>query len=517
MSQPTLSRKRRRSSAFTSSSFAEHSSPASINPLSHPPHVLKQFLTAGLSPEQPLPATYVPYFPHRGLPDPAAEQPSGSRASGSGSDDDSALLDPKAHLSSSDDAGGPGAPRLFSSADADGGHSAGAATTDDQADGAGAEAGYGDEDAARVARARRAAAKRDRAHDRVVGALVVIVRRCLAAGDARRARRAFAALVRSRVEHGQRVDLRRDGYWALGLEVLRLEGRLMMQGGGPGNAEQQQQEEEEGMVGGQGWERGDGNLGDEADERDAKDTTGEQWLRAAPPTNLDQVLAYFRALILQFPYNRQFPEALSALDFYPAMFGYELISIYAVHRTGLERAKRESEAPWAEGEEDVDNDGMGGTMRTDLDEEEGDGYGKGGKIHTSPREARLRREKDRLRMQVVERLTDIAKRMDELMENPPYRTDYEHLRLRGMVALYLADASLPSAPRSSTRDDDGPGSRKARMEEARRFFRRIEENGDELEDAWVKDFMRSSDDDDDDDDGEGNRKDIVMYSSLPMR
>jgi hypothetical protein len=140
--------------------------------------------------------------------------------------------------------------------------------------------------------------RRDRlARDRNVGALVGILRKCVAEGDMVRAKRAFGLLVRADI-NGRRVDLRSEGYWGLGAEILMRDGER------PSNGEE------------------------------------KRW---GSVQNTVLLRRFLEDLIQLHPYSRQRPESISALDFYPVLFSCEMYNIHVELDMALERIESENE------------------------------------------------------------------------------------------------------------------------------------------------------------------------------
>lgn len=267
--------KRKRSASAASSSRHGDLPPETINPHSHPPNLLKQFRAAGLPETEPLPA--VPDFPHRALPRNYA-------AHGGGEGGDSEVQD-------NDDESGH-----------DESSGRGTATEGDT----GAESDL-ETRKRKAAETRLAGVRRDRrARERNVGVVVGILRRCVAEGDMVRAKRAFGLLVRAKIE-GKAVDLRSEGYWGLGAEILMRDGER------PSDTEAE---------------------GGEAGE------TKKRW---GSVQNMALVRRFFEDLIQQYPYNRLHPESTSALDFYPVLFGCEMYNVHVELQMALRRVEEENE------------------------------------------------------------------------------------------------------------------------------------------------------------------------------
>ncbi|KAK0714613.1 hypothetical protein B0H67DRAFT_451834, partial [Lasiosphaeris hirsuta] len=165
---------------------------AVINPLSHPPDILKQFIPAGHPADQPLPSAVHPYFPHRPIPDPDDAAAGGQSAFSS--PPPSEATSPPASVWGGTEAGGDG---------------------DDE--------GGWESEVREAAAAAAFAEKQSRAYRKHVGCLATALQRFLAAGDVAAARRVFGLLARARV-YGKSVDLRFDRYWEYGTEILMRAG-----------------------------------------------------------------------------------------------------------------------------------------------------------------------------------------------------------------------------------------------------------------------------------------------------
>lgn len=290
-------------------------------------------------------------------------------------------------------------------------------------------------------RRKQLAAQRGRdAQEQHLGVLVAVILRSLDQGDLARAKRAFSLLGRTQVR-SKPVDLRRQGLWTLGAEIIMRDG-----------------------------------------EADAHPQTG-RWGSAA---NMPQLRAYLECLIRQYPYNRLHPTAISDLDFYPVLFGCEVYNAWVEHKEALQRLEADAET-WSD-------DGVKFEPSDDEDDEE---------LHLPSRERHLHDEKVLLKTQALATMRGLAARMDTLMENAPYNRSVEMLRLRGMVALYIGDLSVPSTVRAEER-----GRAKAL------FIRMRDQSGGGVVDGRVQRWIQDDDaykDDDDDDDG------LPVFWSLPVR
>lgn len=417
----------------------------SINPLSHPPSTLKQFATAGLAEKEPLPSELIPGFPHKPLP----------RTAAPGEED------------TDEETGEEG----LSGTDAE--------TVATEADEAEASR-------LRIEKRERGLANEARLHEREVGVVAAIMRRCLEEGDIPRAKLAFGRLVRS-IVHGKKVDLRYGGYWAMGAEILMRDGEVRSRAGATEEDEQDEQ-------------------------RDPR-AAPKRWGLAA---NIVKVRTFFEDLIQLHPYDRHHPGSISALDFWPVMLSCEMYNVYIEHKLAVERLDA--------GEDDeiggMDLDEEPSKLFPDYDEKVGEDSGPLGNMQSEA----LREARNTLRLQALEGMRDIASRMDAIMENAPYTTSLEMLRLRGMAALYMGDLALPSHPRTVDEDRDGRARRTEETDRAKTAFRKFAERGGEVE-VWFRHLVRNEEADDDDEgeeevdeeEEEGSGGLLPMYSSLPIR
>ncbi|KAK1779143.1 hypothetical protein QBC45DRAFT_143993 [Copromyces sp. CBS 386.78] len=495
---PRSPSKRKRALSTTSTIYSTApSSSTIINPLSHPPSTLKQFLPAGNSSDAPLPSSIYPDFPHRPLP----SSPTSSHS------------------------------RPYSRSRSRSRRDSFASTTYDQTTDAGtATDGWTtDPDSISVTSTGKpyASSKRDpvrstaklhKAHQSRVGPLVAIIQRCLAEGDITLARRAFGLLVRADV-NGRKVDLRFGGFWEMGAEILMRAGEdreaaLSRDLFGDGHGHGTQQE---------------GGLGDDDEREDGEDSKErrerKRLLRAAK--NREQVRAYYETLINLHPWSRLHPNKMGALDFYPALFGFEMEACFAEHEYGIQELDRQPLDPMEDDDEDRFgrdemqlDDGFGQPAldpprssppspssyyhrvnreldnvhplyRSQLEQEEQDSRRRP--------EIRRRKEKENLRLKGLEQMRDVARRMDAVMENTPYNKDGEMLRLRAMVALYVGDLSVAVPALQQEKgveerimEEEGRRAQKTERDRARVLFMKMREmRGGKLEegDEWILELI----------------------------
>ncbi|KAF3767865.1 hypothetical protein M406DRAFT_40074 [Cryphonectria parasitica EP155] len=444
------SQKRKRSASAVSSGSSSatnlhRSQPLpsdTINPLSHSQSTLKQLSAAGLTETDVLPSTYLPNFPHRPI------RPARRRSHGHAGEDDDL---PPLPLSAEDD------------------------------------------------NARRARQMRG-AQEQRLGVLTSVVLRALEEDDIPRARRAFGLLRRSEVR-GKPVDLRRNGLWSLGAEVLMRAGETRSRTVLPGGQQQQQEKEEIVVM-------------DNNDVGARNKTTLRRW---GSPANMPQLRVYLEGLIRQYPYNRLHPDSISSLDFHPVLFSCELYNTWIEHKLALATLDRASET-WSD-----DLDMPGGRYSDDNDDDDDDDSRLFG---PTIRDRRLRQEKKTLAHRALAVMRDVAARMDALMENAPYNRSVEMLRLRGMVALYVGDLSVPPPPKTGDdeeeeEEEEGMRVRAEERARARVCFVRMRENGGRL-DAFTERWLDGSGEDDhganeEDDDLGSTWSSLPVFSSLPKR
>lgn len=366
-------------------------------------------------------------------------------------------------------------------------------------DGDGDGSGSDETKAERAKKARQRHQFRD-AQDEHLGFLTDVILMALEEGDIPRAKWAFSLVRRSEVR-GRPVDLRKNALWSLGAEIVMREGEERSRRVLPG---------EDCIV------EGDDGAAAAADRRWAQ----RRWGSTA---NMPRLRAYLESLVRQYPYNRLHPDSISDLDFHPVLFGCEFYDAWAEHRLALERLSEESES-WSDG--DLPEMDMPDYMGDGDDDNEARGGGSSYReeTHLSGRERRLRQTKADLGLRALSTMRDVAARMDSLMENAPYSRSAELLRLRGMVALYIGDLSVPPAPRTADEDEEGGRVRSLEQERARAFFVRMVKSGgraDACTERWLRDGGASEDDygaEDDEEDFQGSQwGGLPMFSSMPMR
>lgn len=241
-----------------------------------------------------------------------------------------------------------------------------------------------------------------------LGVLTAVLHRCLLQGDYIRAGRAWGLILREEF-WGSPVDVRTEGRWGIGAEILLRQGRQLS--------------DISSGIGEDGSPQGPGNV-----SRPFFTKKG-----------FDDAKEYYERLIIQHPHRKAAPEALCSLHFYPAMFG---LWIYVTQEEGS-TAREHLHSPQEDSSEEEFSE----------DEAEFD-------------HAASRRRKQTLiadtRATELEQAQHIAARMDEAVASPPYSDFHELLELRGMVSLWIADLFVLSVPQKENDDYDSTENDSAR-------------------------------------------------------
>lgn len=449
------SHKRKRSASIASRASSQPFPSDIINPHSYSESTIKQLHIAGLTDNDFLPSTYIPQFPHRPI------QPSNLPQTDAPLEEDNDESQNEHDEDGSDD-------------------ERGASTTTDASPSKVKE---------KDSKARRAKAMRD-TQSHHLGFLTNVILRALEEGDITRAKRAFGLVRRSEVR-GKPVDLRRNGLWSLGAEVLMRDGE---------DAAQQQQQQQQQQQRGQQMPR-----------RQRR----RRWGCAA---NMPQLRAYLESLVRQYPYNRLHPESISDVDFYPVLFGCEFYNTWAEHRLALERLEQDSES-WS----DLDDIPVEAYADDYLENEFNNNADPPQAQDLTGRERRLRQAQAELGLRAQQTMLDVATRMDALMENAPYKTNIAMLRLRGMVALYVGDLSMAPPPRTDDEEEEANRIRDEERDRAGRLFRMMRDQGgriDAFTERWVgggRGEDSGGDEEEDEDDMDSAWSGLPVFSSLPMR
>jgi hypothetical protein len=335
-----------------------------------------------------------------------------------------------------------------------------------------------------------------------LGVLTTILHRCLLEGDIERSKRAWAMLIRGQFG-GKGVDLRQSGYWGIGAELLMR------------SLDKPRRKPSY-----------DSDSDDEDQEEHNRTENGWRW---GTKEGLEKAKEYYERLILQHPYKRHFHGSVNALDFWPAMVGCEIYGIQAEQKEALRKLEKDEEAG--------DGGEMSGSQSegSEADNEEENAADGGFSADQTRKDRRSKRraerrwlQKEEIRQTALAAAEKIAARLDELMGTPPFSDSHNLMRLRGMLALYIGDLSVPSRPvddgdesdeeqnfRRSQRLSQGDNGRRfifrqrmndhergkkkqlTEQETARRFFHRIEKGGGSLEDLKYLSLTEGPEADDD--------------------
>lgn len=244
--------------------------------------------------------------------------------------------------------------------------------------------------------------------------LTAILHQCMLRGDWERASRTWGLILRTEVQ-GRGVDVRQNGRWLIGAELLMRRNQTL----------------EQRQVRPPSSSSADSNIQRSDDDDDAV-------LPVIPDESFKMARDYYERLILQYPYLQRAPHsAINAVAMYPALFN---VWMYEV-QSRADRARRKIGMPPDSSEHD--HIASPGEPRDDDEVERKNGFTK-------------------IRNQELQQAVSIAQRMDELMLNPPYDNSTELLDQRGNLALWLSEMHrdmskiyLESLSGTSS-DDDGP-------------------------------------------------------------
>ncbi|KAL4743829.1 hypothetical protein BDV11DRAFT_177522 [Aspergillus similis] len=232
--------------------------------------------------------------------------------------------------------------------------------------------------------------------------LTSVLHRCLLEGDYIRAGRAWGLIIREHFS-GNSIDVRTDDRWGIGAEILLRKDHQVSD------------------------ELTDGGKAD-------SDRNGDVPRLLFTRKGFEDAKQYYETLIIQHPYQKTAPNAISALHFYPAMFGLWIYvtqeeSAYA-RRALEERDPASLREPWDGEEAGSENDGQ-------------DDWWK-----------RYQNLAAGIRAKELAEAERIAARMDGILTSPPYSDSHELLELRGMVSQWIADLLVSSLPSAKSDDDE---------------------------------------------------------------
>ncbi len=221
--------------------------------------------------------------------------------------------------------------------------------------------------------------------------LNTILHKSLLDQDFCRAGRAFGMLLRIDF-NGHRVDLRKNELWGIGAEILL----------------RQDVQQSSGTY----------SLRDEGPRCNSENANnidlGPIWFT---DKGFDAAKTYYDRLILQFPHRKGRPQDVSAVHFYPAMYG---LWIFQTQNRAI-RAKAQLEKAHFD---------------SDLTRSISNGTGS----ENDPSRSKARPTGLRtIEKRELQDAKEIAERIDGLTLLPPFDRDVQLLKLKGMVALWLAD------------------------------------------------------------------------------
>ncbi|RAK99144.1 uncharacterized protein BO80DRAFT_410790 [Aspergillus ibericus CBS 121593] len=223
-----------------------------------------------------------------------------------------------------------------------------------------------------------------------------ILHRCLLQKDFIRAGRAWGLILREEVG-GTPVDVRAEGRWGIGAEILLRRGRQISD-----------------------------MTSDNMQERDAGQSAAPSSTLLFTMEGFENAKQYYERLIIQHPYRKAAPDAISSLHFYPAMFG---LWIYVTQ----EESNVSRQRIWD----------THGAIPDDNSEDEDTAAELQGRASSRQKTNAMIAG---VRKSELDQAQKIAARMDEILGSPPYSDSPELLEIRGMVSLWIADLFVSSLP-----------------------------------------------------------------------
>lgn len=275
-----------------------------------------------------------------------------------------------------------------------------------------------------------------------LGVLTTILQRCILEGDIPRASRAWAMLLRTQ-HNGKAIDIRASRYWGIGAELLIRGGEKPLWG-------QSALGDEAGLPSDSvAEESGSSDEGEPMDESRSR-RSDRRWGTAY---GLERAKDYYERLIVQHPYTRQYHDSVNSMDFWPAMLSCEIYGVQFEQKEALRKVlmeEKSEDAPMADSSSEEDDD-----LRSDVP----DTYFAARQRKEIRQRARRRdmiwMKRDQIRHTALVASEKIAVRMDELMATPPCSDSHVLQRLRGMLALYIGDLSVPDLFEADSEQEDG--------------------------------------------------------------
>lgn len=222
--------------------------------------------------------------------------------------------------------------------------------------------------------------------ERHLSNLVTALHRCLLSGDYRRAEKAWSLLLRSSFA-GNPIDLRSNGYWGIGAEVLLQKYAYIMASGNATHGC-------DGLI------------------QQTKTFAEEGFKRARE---------YYERLILQYPFNAIHKKSVDATSFYPAMLKLwmfevnenALNSVRALNERAQTRTRFEERLSFES--HDVSEDSVNPEVH-----------------YTRTREIEIKKIE-------LKGAQQIAARLDKLLSSPPLDDDPDILGMRAVVDIWIDD------------------------------------------------------------------------------
>lgn len=288
--------------------------------------------------------------------------------------------------------------------------------------------------------------------------LSTLMHRCLLEADYDRAGRAWGMILRTQAAHGNAVDLRNHGRWAIGAEVL-LRRRPQVAG--------------------------------DAQSARVAQTTSED-----PTITNDDIFSeqgfelareYYERLIVQHPTRKQHPTAIDQRSFYPAMFSLWVQEVCEKSRQARTRnaEKQNAEEPRRSRSRSMSVDSNNLDSTSDV-------HGKSTTDVDGKSPGSTQALEDAVQVEELARAMEIAERLDDLVKSPPFDKQASLLLLRGNVALWISDLTVGNTPASPVDEWDAYPLRKdvpaaeqiasfsncqRELLTAQSYLARVEENG----------------------------------------
>jgi hypothetical protein len=212
-----------------------------------------------------------------------------------------------------------------------------------------------------------------------------------------RAGRALSLILRDTIG-GQGLDIRAEGRWGIGAEILLR----------------------------QGTQADFTKMGLTTDKPNETESLGK--FERGPATwfsrkGFEDSRKYYERLVVQYPFHKPNPGAVNALDFYPAMFG---LWIYIVQ----DESRLKNEPPGDHTCSEISH------RENSADPETRPTFNLASSQRT------------------LAQVREIAARMESCMTTIPYSDDFQLIRLRGMVSSWIADLIDDLVSHPSTLSDE---------------------------------------------------------------